>query len=163
VTLLTVEHGLPGPGNEPRQRDRRTEVQPLGDTTLGDGDLDERGLAVLDVDDADGHQRLAADGVLGDLAGLTVADLRLGCLRQEDGRGGGLNTDGAQGCVPIYSSIQDAVCEPDLSGSRRSPCHTTCPLVYTSKRVGVYEFEEASSRATRPSPDHVAGSWYDRT
>src|SRR5690606_33775882 len=118
------------------------------------GHLDQGRLPLLDVHDADGHQRLTADGVLRDLARLPVADLGLGRLGQQDRRGRGLHTDGAQGFSPSTRLDKMHPSNPTAPSSG-SPCHTTCPLVYTSMRAGVYESGGVASRTA----DQVAGSW----
>ena len=50
-------------------------------------------LTLVDVDDADGHERPTAHGVLGDLTGLPVAHLRRRRFGEQDRGGRGVNAD----------------------------------------------------------------------
>jgi hypothetical protein len=63
VPLPTVEHALPRPGDEAGEGDRGTDGQAVRHTALGDGDLDQRRLTLVDLDDVGGHQRLTAHGL----------------------------------------------------------------------------------------------------
>jgi hypothetical protein len=93
VTGLPAEDALPGTGDEAREGNRSSHGQAVRDPALRNGHRDEGRLPLVDVDDADLHQRFTADSVLGDLARLTVLDLRLRRLGQQDRRGRGLNSD----------------------------------------------------------------------